>query len=63
MFVFIGLELFVGVIQALIFSMLTLVFLSIATVHEDAHAARVHDHIDSKSRSMATARVDMVQPF
>src|SRR5216683_3344464 len=37
MFVFIGLELFVGLIQALIFSMLSLVFLSIATVHEDAH--------------------------
>src|SRR5438067_145086 len=37
MFVFIGLELFVGLIQALIFSMLSLVFLSIATVHLDAH--------------------------
>lgn len=37
MFIFIGLELFVGLIQALIFSMLSLVFLSIATVHEDAH--------------------------
>src|SRR5437899_9769103 len=31
LFVFIGLELFVGLIQALIFSMLSLVFLSIAT--------------------------------
>lgn len=41
MFVFIGLELFVGLIQALIFSMLSLVFLSIATVHEEAHGA--HD--------------------
>jgi F-type H+-transporting ATPase subunit a len=39
MFVFIGLELFVGIIQALIFSMLSLVFLSIATAHEDAHGA------------------------
>src|ERR671928_373304 len=37
MFVFIALELFVGLIQALIFSMLSLVFLSIATVHEEAH--------------------------
>ena len=37
LFVFIGLELFVGLIQALIFSMLSLVFLSIATVHEEAH--------------------------
>jgi F-type H+-transporting ATPase subunit a len=35
MFVFIALELFVGIIQALIFSMLSLVFLSIATAHED----------------------------
>jgi F-type H+-transporting ATPase subunit a len=34
LFVFLGLELFVGVIQALIFAMLTLVFLSIATAHE-----------------------------
>ncbi len=38
LFVFIALELFVGLIQALIFSMLSLVFLSIATVHEEAHA-------------------------
>jgi len=37
LFVFIGLELFVGLIQALIFSMLSLVFLSIATVHEEGH--------------------------
>jgi F-type H+-transporting ATPase subunit a len=37
MFIFIGLELFVGLIQALIFSMLSLVFLSIATVHLDGH--------------------------
>jgi F-type H+-transporting ATPase subunit a len=43
MFVFIGLELFVGVIQALIFSMLSLVFLSIATVHEDAHGGHAED--------------------
>ncbi len=33
-FAFLGLELFVGAIQALIFSMLALVFLSIATAHE-----------------------------
>ena len=43
MFVFIALELFVGVIQALIFSMLSLVFLSIATAHEDAHGAHTPD--------------------
>ncbi|MBV9580961.1 MAG: F0F1 ATP synthase subunit A [Chloroflexi bacterium] len=43
MFVFIALELFVGIIQALIFSMLSLVFLSIATVHEDAHGGHDED--------------------
>ena len=44
-FAFLGLEIFVGVIQALIFSMLTLVFLSIATAHEshgEEHAASHH---------------------
>jgi F-type H+-transporting ATPase subunit a len=44
MFVFIGLELFVGLIQALIFSMLSLVFLSIATVHEDVHGGHIDNH-------------------
>lgn len=49
MFVFIGLELFVGLIQALIFSMLSLVFLSIATVHEEAHQPHAaHDSIESE---------------
>jgi F-type H+-transporting ATPase subunit a len=49
MFIFIGLELFVGIIQALIFSMLSLVFLSIATVHEDAHEQHgAHDSIESE---------------
>src|SRR5436190_1678270 len=49
LFVFIGLELFVGLIQALIFSMLSLVFLSIATVHEDAHEPHgAHDSIESE---------------
>jgi F-type H+-transporting ATPase subunit a len=42
LFVFIGLELFVGLIQALIFSMLTLVFLTIATAHEHAHHEEAH---------------------
>ena len=42
LFVFLGLELFVGVIQALIFAMLTLVFLSIATAHE--HGAHREEH-------------------
>ncbi len=49
-FIFLGLELFVGAVQALIFTMLTLVFLSIATTghghgHEDSqevHAASHH---------------------
>jgi len=59
MFVFIALELFVGLIQALIFSMLSLVFLSIATVHEDAHEQHgAHDSIESE---MATATHG--QPF
>lgn len=34
LFVFLGIELFVGVIQAIIFAMLTLAFLAIATSHE-----------------------------
>jgi len=49
LFVFIGLELFVGLIQALIFSMLSLVFLSIATVHEEAHEHHeAHASIESE---------------
>jgi F-type H+-transporting ATPase subunit a len=49
LFIFIGIELFVGVIQALIFSMLSLVFLSIATVHEDSHEQHgTHDSIESE---------------
>jgi len=49
-FIFLGLELFVGVVQALIFTMLTLVFLTIAVTphhahdeqHGDAHATAHH---------------------
>jgi F-type H+-transporting ATPase subunit a len=50
-FIFLGLELFVGVVQALIFTMLTLVFLTIAVTphhgdhgdaHVDAHAPAGH---------------------
>jgi F-type H+-transporting ATPase subunit a len=59
MFVFIGLELFVGLIQALIFSMLSLVFLSIATVHEDAHGA----HDDAHSIEGEMAQTSHGQPF
>jgi F-type H+-transporting ATPase subunit a len=51
LFVFIGLELFVGLIQALIFSMLSLVFLSIATVHEEAHEH--HDPHESLQSEIA----------
>jgi len=45
-FVFLGLELFVGAVQALIFTMLTLVFLTIAVTphhaHEEGHAEAHH---------------------
>jgi F-type H+-transporting ATPase subunit a len=47
-FVFLGLELFVGAVQALIFTMLTLVFLSIAVTghghgaHDEGHAEAHH---------------------
>jgi F-type H+-transporting ATPase subunit a len=50
LFAFIALELFVGLIQALIFSMLSLVFLSIATVHEESHG---HEDNDSLEGEMA----------
>ena len=59
MFVFIGLELFVGLIQSLIFSMLSLVYLSIATLHEEAHGA--HDENQSIEGEMAQASHG--QPF
>jgi F-type H+-transporting ATPase subunit a len=59
MFVFIGIELFVGIIQALIFSILSLVFLSIATVHEDAHGPHdAHESIESE-----VAATSHGQPF
>src|ERR1043166_1547442 len=51
MFISTGLELFVGLIQSLIFSMLSLVFLSIATVHLDAHDA--HEEGDSIEAEIA----------
>ena len=48
-FIFLGLELFVGAVQALIFTMLTLVFLSIATTghghgHEESQEAHAASH-------------------
>src|SRR5918911_135707 len=52
MFIFIGLELFVGLIQALIFSMLSLVFLSIATVHEEVHEHHApHESLEEEMSS------------
>ncbi|MBV9356571.1 MAG: F0F1 ATP synthase subunit A, partial [Chloroflexi bacterium] len=42
LFIFLGLELFVGLIQALIFAMLSLVFLTIATAHEEMHEQEEH---------------------
>ncbi|MBI2755715.1 MAG: F0F1 ATP synthase subunit A [Chloroflexi bacterium] len=46
-FAFLGLEVFVGFIQALIFAMLTLVFLTIATMHEhsdESHGDQASGH-------------------
>jgi F-type H+-transporting ATPase subunit a len=34
---FLGFEMFVGIVQALIFALLTLAFLSMSTTHEAAH--------------------------
>src|SRR5207248_9225491 len=59
LFAFIALELFVGLIQALIFSMLSLVFLSIATVHEDAH----EQHAEHESMESELAAASHGQPF
>jgi len=61
LFVFIAIELFVGVIQSLIFAMLSLVFLSIATVHEEAHHAHAPGEHESIEEEMAT--VSHGQPF
>ncbi|MEK7110848.1 MAG: F0F1 ATP synthase subunit A, partial [Patescibacteria group bacterium] len=41
---FLFLELFVGVVQALIFSMLSIVFIAIATVDHHAHDEEVTAH-------------------
>jgi F-type H+-transporting ATPase subunit a len=51
LFAFLGLELFVGLIQALIFSMLTLVFFTIATAHEHAQ----HDEPHPRSAEVPSA--------
>lgn len=52
-FVFLGLELFVGAVQALIFTMLTLVFLSIATTghgHEPGHENETQEEEYAEAR-------------
>jgi len=55
-FVFLGLELFVGAVQALIFTMLTLVFLSIATTghghdpHDPAHTNETQEEEYAEAR-------------
>jgi F-type H+-transporting ATPase subunit a len=53
LFIFLGLELFVGLIQALIFAMLSLVFLTIATAHEEAHEHEQHPGEPQDSQSLA----------
>ena len=40
---FFGLEIFVGFIQALVFAMLTLVFIQLATAHEESVSREVHE--------------------
>jgi F-type H+-transporting ATPase subunit a len=63
---FYALEIFVGVIQALVFMMLALVFFTMATIshghgddhgHGDAHG-NAHGHGDKDSHSIAEAQVD-----
>jgi F-type H+-transporting ATPase subunit a len=41
---FLGLEIFVGFVQALVFAMLTLVFLKMATIGHGDHGAETHSH-------------------
>ena len=43
LFPFLGLEVFVGLIQALIFSMLAMTFITIATAHEHGHEEHLED--------------------
>jgi F-type H+-transporting ATPase subunit a len=58
MFVFLALELFVGLIQALIFSMLSLVFLSIATMHEEGHGHEHHDEHEAATQHEVEAAAE-----
>jgi F-type H+-transporting ATPase subunit a len=53
-FVFLGLELFVGAVQALIFTMLSLVFLSIAVAghgHEPEHGSETQEEMYAEART------------
>lgn len=45
--VFLLFEMFVGVVQALIFAMLTMAFLTIVTEHEHEHEERAHGHAEA----------------
>jgi F-type H+-transporting ATPase subunit a len=51
--VFYGLELFVGIIQAFIFAMLTLVFAMMAVTHGEAHAAEGEDEEEARATAPA----------
>ena len=60
-FVFLGLELFVGFIQALVFAMLAMVYLTMATLHEHVHdeehdlaagAERALEHMPGNAESV-----------
>lgn len=58
---FFGLELFVGLVQALVFTMLTLVFLEIAT---SAHGEQAHASVEEKNQShIPLTTTDTVEPL
>jgi F-type H+-transporting ATPase subunit a len=61
LFVFLALELFVGLIQALIFAMLSLVFLTIATAHEEAHEHEAHPELPQDDRSYAGSLAEVME--
>jgi F-type H+-transporting ATPase subunit a len=61
LFIFLGLELFVGLIQALIFAMLSLVFLTIATAHEEVHEHELHPELVQDDDSYAAEAAEMLE--
>jgi F-type H+-transporting ATPase subunit a len=61
LFVFMALELFVGLIQALIFAMLSLVFLTIATAHEEVHEHELHPELAQDDGSYAAAEAEILE--